>query len=420
MKNNKPRIQLSIGDKEWKKTILGEISEIKTGPFGSALHAKDYVVSGTPIITTEHFKNGELPPYMAELPQVSNEDYERLGSYRLKHGDLVFSRVGSVDINALVTEVQNGWLFSGRVLRVRPIGNIDGSYLHYLLDTTLVKNDILSRAVGQTMPSINTEILKNTQINLSTDVQEQVQIGSLFKSLDETISLHQQELEALKQTKQGFLQKLFPSEIGVMPDIRFESSNSDWEIYKLSELGETFTGLSGLSKDDFNDGECKYVTYMNVFSNTVIDINNLSAVNLSKNKKQNKLKSGDILFTTSSEKAEEVGMASYFGHNLDNVYLNSFCFGFRPNNSKVDSLFLAYFMRSNMIRTRLNKLAQGSTRYNLSKAEMMKMTISLPSLSEQLKIRALFRKLDEIIELKEKELEALKETKKGFLQKMFV
>ena len=263
-------------------------------------------------------------------------------------------------------------------------------------------------------------ILRNEFISYPLEIEEQTKIGSFFKNLDDIISLHQQELEALKQTKQGFLQKMFPSEIGVMPDIRFESSNSDWEIYKLSELGETFTGLSGLSKDDFNDGECKYVTYMNVFSNTIIDINNLSAVNLSKNKKQNKLKSGDILFTTSSEKAEEVGMASYFGHNLDNVYLNSFCFGFRPNNSKVDSLFLAYFMRSNMIRTRLNKLAQGSTRYNLSKTEMMKMTISLPSLSEQLKIRALFRKLDEIIELKEKELEALKETKKGFLQKMFV
>ncbi len=250
------------------------------------------------------------------------------------------------------------------------------------------------------------------------DIQRK--IGSFFKDLDDLISRHQQELDALKQTKQGFLQKMFPAEGNVVPDTRFRNFNQDWKAYKLSDLGELFTGLSGLSKDDFSNGEHKYVTYMNVFSNTIININDLSAVDLTKKPKQNCLRKGDLLFTTSSETPQEVGMASYFGHNIDHVYLNSFCFGFRTNISKADGLFLAYFMRSNVVRNRLNKMAQGSTRYNLSKTEFRKMTINIPCLNEQIKIGEFFRQLDEVIDLKEQELEALKQTKQGFLQKMFV
>ena len=129
---------------DWEQRKLGDIAEIKTGPFGSTLHAEDYVQSGIPIITTEHFKSGHLPESKDGTPQVSDEDYSRLKSYILKKGDIVFSRVGSVDINALVTTLQDGWLFSGRVLRVRSQNQIDSDYLHYLLDTLPVKNDIVS------------------------------------------------------------------------------------------------------------------------------------------------------------------------------------------------------------------------------------------------------------------------------------
>ena len=177
----------------WEQRKLGDISEIKTGPFGSTLHADDYVSDGTPIITTEHFKTGALPRSKNGLPQVSDSDYKRLTAYTLDDGDIVFSRVGSVDINALITPFQSNWLFSGRVLRVRPQTDISSKFLHTRLETESIKTDIRTRAVGQTMPSINTEILKITPLVLPSSAAEQKQIGSYFAALDHLITLHQRK-----------------------------------------------------------------------------------------------------------------------------------------------------------------------------------------------------------------------------------
>lgn len=185
----------------WEQRKLGDISEIKTGPFGSTLHADDYVSDGIPIITTEHFKTGSLPIDKCELPQVSENDFSRLSAYILNAGDIVFSRVGSVDINALITPFQSTWLFSGRVLRVRPQNKNSSQFLHTLLETEDVKNDICTRAVGQTMLSINTEILKTTPLRLPESTLEQEQLGKYFLNLDTLITLHQRELEETKTHK---------------------------------------------------------------------------------------------------------------------------------------------------------------------------------------------------------------------------
>ena len=188
-----PEIRFKGFTDAWEQRKLGEISEIKTGPFGSILHADDYVSEGVPIITTEHFKTGSLPQNASGLPQVSEVDYKRLSAYTLNNGDIVFSRVGSVDINALVTPFQRNWLFSGRVLRVRPEIDVLPQFLHTRLETESIKNDICARAVGQTMPSINTEILKATQLVLPTSMAEQKQIGLYFAKLDHLITLHQRK-----------------------------------------------------------------------------------------------------------------------------------------------------------------------------------------------------------------------------------
>lgn len=129
----------------WEQRELGEISEIKTGPFGSSLHASDYVADGVPIITTEHFKFGSIEKNKYLIPMVSDTDHSRLIAYSLKTGDIVFSRVGSVDINALVEPESDGWLFSGRVLRVRSSEKYDSGFLHNLLETDDVRNDGIER-----------------------------------------------------------------------------------------------------------------------------------------------------------------------------------------------------------------------------------------------------------------------------------
>lgn len=192
----------------WERRRL-EAFDIKTGPFGSALHASDYVRDGTPIVTTEHFKTGRLPIEGSGVPQVSDADAIRLSAYRLREGDIVFSRVGSVDLNAYVTRYQVGWLFSGRVLRVRPDGSCNPAYLHYALETEPVRQSILSRAVGLTMPSINTRILGDTTVLVPSSAAEQQAIGAMFSRLDDLIGFERTYIGKLQQVKTALLQKMF-------------------------------------------------------------------------------------------------------------------------------------------------------------------------------------------------------------------
>ena len=227
-KLNVPNLRFPEFQGEWKNTTIGEIATIKNGPFGSVLHAEDYVDEGMPIVTTEHFKSGNLPLSKNGIPQVSEDDYCRLKGYRLETDDIVFSRVGSVDINAHVEHVQQGWLFSGRVLRVRPIKSVNSLCLHYVLSTESVKRDIRNRAVGQTMPSINTPILSNTGIYMSQSEAEQKKIANVLSIIDERISTQSKIIEDLKKLKSAISKKLL--------------CNDKWTTYKIQDIAEIGRG----------------------------------------------------------------------------------------------------------------------------------------------------------------------------------
>ena len=174
---------------ELKKYKLGEISEIQTGPFGSQLHYDDYVEEGTPIVTVEHLGNRNFSEQ--NLPKVSSEDTERLGKYSLKTGDIVFSRVGSVDRCSFVEVEQEGWLFSGRCLRIRPHKNIYSSFLYYYLTTKSLKNYIKKVAVGCTMPSLNTAILSELPVWLP-EFKYQKSINFILENIDRKIALNRE------------------------------------------------------------------------------------------------------------------------------------------------------------------------------------------------------------------------------------
>ena len=165
-------------------------------------------------------------------------------------------------------------------------------------------------------------------------------------------------------------------------------------------MGETYTGLSGKTKEDFGHGNAKFVTYMNVFSNSIADLSMTESVEI--DKKQNEVNYGDVFFTTSSETPDEVGMSSVWLENSDNTYLNSFCFGYRPS-VKVNPYYMAYMLRSDNVRKNIVFLAQGISRYNISKNKMMEISVPLPNLEEQQKIGEYFRHLDALITLHQRE-----------------
>ena len=200
------------------------------------------------------------------------------------------------------------------------------------------------------------------------------------------------------------------------PAIRFKGYSDTWEQRKLGEVGETYTGLSGKSKDDFGHGQARFVTYMNVFSNPISNPEMTEPIEI--DPKQNEVEVGDVFFTTSSETPEEVGMSSILLEKRGKTYLNSFCFGFRPSE-KIDSYYLAYMLRSESTRAKIILLAQGISRYNISKNKVMEIAVSLPSLDEQKMIGQYFSQLDNLITLHQRKYEKLHNIKKSMLEKMF-
>nr|WP_281773026.1 restriction endonuclease subunit S [Haemophilus parahaemolyticus] len=190
-----------------------------------------------------------------------------------------------------------------------------------------------------------------------------------------------------------------------------------WEQRKLGELGYTFNGLNGKSKDDFGHGSAKYITYMNVYKNPIATLEELDLIEIDKS--QNEIKKGDILFTTSSETPEEVGLSSVWMYEITNIYLNSFCFGFRLEQ-KISINYMAYMLRSNSIRNKITLLAQGISRYNISKKGMMNIEVFLPSYAEQTQIGNFFKQLDDTIALHQRELEKFKILKTSYLENIFL
>lgn len=158
--------------------------------------------------------------------------------------------------------------------------------------------------------------------------------------------------------------------------------------------------MSGKTKADFGHGQARFVTYMNVFSNPISNPEMTEPIEI--DPKQNEVEVGDVFFTTSSETPEEVGMSSVLLEKRGKIYLNSFCFGFRPTE-KIDSYYLAYMLRSESAREKIILLAQGISRYNISKNKVMEIAVSLPSLDEQKLIGQYFRQLDNLITLHQRQ-----------------
>lgn len=273
---------------------------------------------------------------------------------------------------------------------------------------------VTSQRSGQ--PGVNAQEYASFDIKLPR-IEEQEKIGAYLRNLDTIITLHQRKLDKLLNIKKSMLDKMFPKNGSKKPEIRFKGFTDDWEQCKLGDMGKTYTGLSGKSKSDFGHGEGRFITYMNVFSNPITSSTAVEPVELDNS--QNKVQSGDVFFTTSSETPEEVGMSSVMIENADNTYLNSFCFGYRPVQV-LDCYYLAYMLRSVNVRKKIVFLAQGISRYNLSKNRVMEINVPIPNSSEQKSIGIFFKDLDNLITLHQRKLEKLKNLKKACLDKMFV
>lgn len=289
---------------------------------------------------------------------------------------------GANDLKNYPVKCVNGriWVNNHAHILQGKAGIADNSFLAFAIS----QSDIESLLVGGGRAKLNAETLMSIEFRLPC-LQEQYRIGEYLTQLDHLITLHQ---------RQHFLHST--PDISLSVRLIHPFYTSSWEQRKLGEMGQTYTGLSGKTKDDFGHGQARFVTYMNVFSNPISNPEMTEPIEI--DSKQNEVEVGDVFFTTSSETPEEVGMSSILLEKRGKTYLNSFCFGFRPSE-KIDSYYLAYMLRSESARAKITLLAQGISRYNISKNKVMEIAVSLPSLDEQKMIGQYFSQLDNLITL---------------------
>jgi type I restriction enzyme S subunit len=224
------KTEVGVIPEEWEVKTISEVANVKTGPFGSALHERDYVQEGTPIITVEHL--GEHGVVHENLPLVSDLDRARLKSYSLRENDIVFSRVGSVDRNSLVSKTEDGWLFSGRLLRVRVSdGSVYPPYLSYHFHSEPFKQRVREVAVGQTMASLNTQILKGLRVVLPTFIEQRA-IAEALSDVDGLLAALDKLIAKKRAIKQAAVQQLLTGKT------RLPGFSGRWETKRLGEIAD--------------------------------------------------------------------------------------------------------------------------------------------------------------------------------------
>ncbi|WP_406103715.1 restriction endonuclease subunit S [Micromonospora globbae] len=178
---------------DWRLTTLGDLCRsggggIQTGPFGSQLHASDYVPVGIPSVMPQNIGDNVLVE--DGIARISSDDAQRLSRYLLRKGDIVYSRRGDVGRRALVRGHQDGWLCGTGCLRVRLAGSADPKFVSYYLGHPEVRSWIVRHAVGATMPNLNTEILSSVPVVVPPANLQRV-VGEVLGALDDKIAVNE-------------------------------------------------------------------------------------------------------------------------------------------------------------------------------------------------------------------------------------
>lgn len=344
------------------------------------------------------------------LPNIIDGNVPK--NYELcKEGDIVFADA-SEDTNEVAKAVEYYNLNGKKVVcGLHTIHGRDNKnktvvgYKGYAFSSMSFHHQIRRIAQGTKIYSINSKNFSECYVGIPSK-DEQQKIADLLRLIDERIATQNKIIDKLQSLIKGLNDSLY-AQYG--NEVKTSFAN----------LGTSYSGLSGKSAQDFGSGK-PFITYLNVYSNNAINENDFQYVAIKDGEKQNIVEYGDVLFTLSSETPEEVGLGSvYLGK--EKVYLNSFCFGIHIINTKVAfPPYLSYYVSSTPFRKFIYPYAQGSTRFNLCKADFEKASIKLPSLENQKRIYSILKSIASKIET-EKNLLGLYYTQKQYLlRQMFI
>ncbi|MED1267040.1 restriction endonuclease subunit S [Bacillus mycoides] len=405
MKNKRtPDIRFAEFTGDWEQRKLGDVADIVGG--------------GTPSTSSEEYWNGNIdwysPVEIGEKTYVSSSQKKitELGLKKssakiLPVGTILFtSRAGIGSTAILAKEGATNQGFQSIV----PHKEMLDSYFIYSRSHELKRYGELTGA-GSTFVEVSGKQMAKMPILMPT-LEEQRIIGKLFENMDNLITLHQQELTTLKQTKQGFLQKMFPKKGESVPEVRFPGFTEEWEQRKLNEVAEIIGGgTPSTDVPEYWDGDIDWYSPVEIGKETYAfgSQRKITALGLRKSSAKVLPANKTILFTS------RAGIGDMAILKKDGATNQGF------QSLVVNNNYDIYFVYSigYKIKEFALKHASGSTFLEISGKGLGKMNLSVPSLEEQTKIGNFFEQLDNTIALHQCELDTLKETKKAFLQKMF-
>lgn len=385
-----------INDEGWTIKVLDDILFVNSG--------KDY----------KHLGLGDIPVYGTGGYMLSVDD-------KLSEIDAIgIGRKGTIDkpqyLKAPFWTVDTLFFLTNKE-------GYDIQFLYYLSQTIDWKKyseqGVLPSLSKSTIESIKVVILNN----LNDSIAEQKKVARCLSSLDDCIEATNHKLRLLKEYKKGLMQYLFPTKGKMAPVLRFPEfqNTEEWSIKTLGTIGDTYGGLFGKCAEDFGTGKI-YVTYKQVFDSSEIDPAACLQVRIEDNEKQNTLQYGDVLVTMSSETPEEIGYTAVVTNkNIPECYLNSFCFIYRLfDNESIDVEFLIYLFSSEAYRAAVVRIAQGITRFNISKIKFKEIELAIPETKdEQRKIATILSSIDKQIAEYDKKIKAFELHKKGLMQQLF-
>ena len=341
---------------------LNDIAELKTGPFGTQFSASEYVSEGIPVINVKNIGYGSI--IEKGLDHVSKNTLERLSEHKLKEGDIVFGRKGSVDRHCLIRREQNGWMQGSDCIRARfTDASVYSEFVSYYLLTDAVKMKINNSAVGSTMASLNTDILGDIDIILP-DYAEQKSIALTLGIIDKKIKNNNRINDYLEEMAKTiydywFVQFDFPDEKGNP----YKSSNGEmiytddhilpkgWKICKIRDIISSIcTGLNPRDNFSLGSGNIKYITVKNLTTKGTLDFTGCDTIDESARTiihNRSDIQIGDILFASIAP----LGRCYLIQEEPTNWDINESVFSIRANVDVVTPTFLyLYFMSDAFIK----------------------------------------------------------------------
>ncbi len=409
--SKQPRIRFSGFTDDWVQCKLGEIADFSKG---RGYSKKDILENGTPIILYGRmYTNYELA--------ISNvETYAKLeeGSVISQGNEVIIPSSGesAIDIAIASAILTEGIIIGGDLNIAKPRGKYDSVFLALQLSTGRVKKEISKRAQGKSVVHVNSSDLKNIDLSLPP-CNEQVKIGQFFKTLDDTIALHQRKLDALSNYKKVMLTKIFPKDGNVIPDVRFAGFTDNWVQCRLGDIS-THRGGTAIEKYFSVDGKYKVISIGSYGVNSEYVEQNLRAVsNEVTDKRVVNANELTMVLNDKTSTGEIIGRCLLI--KTDDEYVVNQRTEIISPNEKFDPQF-AYVSMNGPFREKIKKIVQGGTQIYVNYSSVEKLTIELPQYLEQAKIGQFFKTLDDTIALHQQYLEKYKKLKVSMLSKMFV